>query len=48
MNKLMWKLFLETGNVETYLLLKSIENENPTSEHSDVIEEEIASYETKM
>lgn len=48
MNELMWKLFLETGNVETYLLLKSIENEHPTSENSDFTEKEIASFETKL
>lgn len=28
MQQLIWSLFLETGDIETYLLLKSIEDEN--------------------
>lgn len=27
MNEIIWSLFVETGNVETYLLLKQLENE---------------------
>jgi len=45
--ELIWKLFLETGNVETYLLLKRIENEHPNSLEHDWIEGEIASFEGK-
>lgn len=27
MHNLVWSLFLKTGNIETYLLLKELENE---------------------
>lgn len=27
MNNIVWKLFFKTGDIETYLLLKHIENE---------------------
>jgi len=29
LKKLIWKLFRKTGNIETYLLLKQMENDHP-------------------
>jgi hypothetical protein len=47
-NHLIWHLFLETGNIETYLLLKSIENEPQVQELESLTQQEIASYQTKL
>lgn len=47
---LTWKLFIQTGNVEAYLLLKDLENDSsansviPTRNEN----EEAAPFETKM
>jgi len=43
---MIWNLFLQTGNIETYLLLKQLENEQ--LEEKDVESEDIASFQTKM
>lgn len=50
MNNLIWNLFLQTGNVETYLLLKQLENEQLDEKLlSELIEDEdIATVQTKM
>jgi len=45
-NNIIWNLFLQTGNVETYLLLKQLENEQTKEE--EVESEDIASFQTKM
>jgi hypothetical protein len=45
-NELIWHLFSQTGNVEAYLLLKSIESERQEADHKDL--QEIASYQTKL
>lgn len=46
MDKVIWKLFMKTGNIETYLLLKYLENEQPKMKA--LKREEVATYETKM
>ncbi|HLR70613.1 MAG TPA: YqzL family protein [Pseudogracilibacillus sp.] len=43
---MIWHLFSQTGNIETYLLLKQLENEQ--LEEKDVESEDIASFQTKM
>jgi len=43
---MIWNLFQKTGNVETYLLLKQLENEQ--LEEEEIKSEEIASLQTKM
>lgn len=49
MKHIIWKLFLQTGNVETYLLLKQLENEQlDENQITDIENEEIASFQTKM
>ncbi|MFD2133576.1 YqzL family protein [Pseudogracilibacillus auburnensis] len=46
---MIWNLFLQTGNVETYLLLKQLENEQLDERNNTETEsEEIASFQTKM
>ena len=47
---MIWNLFSKTGNVETYLLLKQLENEQLDENMlSDLIEDEdIATLNTKM
>jgi len=49
-NNMIWNLFLQTGNVETYLLLKQLENEQLDetllTEYQE--DEEIATLQTKM
>ncbi|MEI3611682.1 YqzL family protein [Pseudogracilibacillus sp. SO30301A] len=46
MNNLIWSLFQKTGNVETYLLLKELENEQ--LEEEKIESEDIASLQTRM
>lgn len=50
MNNKIWDLFLKSGNVETYLLLKQLENEQIDENIlSDLMEDEdIATMQTKM
>lgn len=50
MNNKIWSLFSKTGDVETYLLLKQLENEQIDENIlSDLIEDEdIATMQTKM
>lgn len=43
-----WKLFIETGNIETYLLLKELENEPSTNDFRQMENEEVVSLNTKM
>ncbi|MCF6408524.1 MULTISPECIES: YqzL family protein [Pseudalkalibacillus] len=39
-----WKLFCETGNIDTYLLLKELESENDQSSDLLEIEERKGDY----
>ncbi|MGP4080402.1 YqzL family protein [Pseudalkalibacillus sp. R45] len=39
-----WKLFCETGNIDTYLLLKELESENERSSDLLEIEERKGDY----
>lgn len=49
MNNKIWDLFLQTGNVEAYLLLKHLENENEDQMIQTELEnEENVSFQTKM
>lgn len=48
MDQLIWKLFIETGNIETYLLLKSIENEHSSVPESDMKEVGNITLETRQ
>ena len=49
MNDLIWNLFLQTGNIETYLLLKRIENEEISYFSKEESEDKvIASLQSKM
>lgn len=49
MNNFIWSLFLQTGDVETYLLLKKLENEQlDNNEYNSIKHEEDASFQTKM
>lgn len=46
-----WKLFMQTGNIETYLLLKQLENDLGQEKNEEIynpIQEEHISYETKL
>ncbi len=43
---MIWNLFLQTGNIETYLLLKQLENEQ--LEKEELKSEDIATFQTKM
>lgn len=49
MNNKIWELFLQTGNIETYLLLKQLENEQ-LDEHikTNSENEDIVTLQTKM
>ena len=48
MNTLIWTLFVQTGNIETYLLLKHIENDHEAYPYQgDEQHQEIASFTTK-
>ncbi len=45
----MWQLFLQTGDVETYLLFKQLENElDDTEVESEDMADEYALFKTKM
>lgn len=49
MNNIIWNLFLQTGNVETYLLLKQLEKERDEDELlNELTKDEIAFFESKM
>lgn len=43
-----WKVFSQTGNIETYLLLKELENEPNTSVFLQNENEDIASIDSKV
>jgi len=43
---MIWNLFLQTGNVETYLLLKQLENEQLEEDNTE--NDEVVSFQTKM
>lgn len=47
---MIWNLFSKTGNVETYLLLKQLENEqlNENMLNDWIEDEDIATLNTKM
>jgi len=45
-NNMIWNLFLQTGNVETYLLLKQLENEQLEEDNTE--NDEVVSFQTKM
>jgi len=46
---MIWNLFLQTGNVETYLLLKQLENEpDEDGLQNELTKDEIAFFESKM
>ncbi|RDW21772.1 YqzL family protein [Oceanobacillus chungangensis] len=47
MEELTWKLFSETGNIETYLLLKELENGVNQPELGNV-NDKISSIDTNM
>jgi len=45
----MWQLFLQTGDVETYLLFKQLENDvDETENNHENIPANITLYKTKM
>ncbi|HLS66456.1 MAG TPA: YqzL family protein [Pseudogracilibacillus sp.] len=49
MHDLIWNLFLKTGNIETYLLLKELENEQLQASHEQTDDSNHTfSTETKM
>ncbi|MUK87096.1 YqzL family protein [Ornithinibacillus sp. L9] len=43
-----WKLFSQTGNIETYLLLKELENDPNQPESDNSIEPSELPIDTKM
>lgn len=47
---IIWKLFYETGNIESYLLLKQIENEQQLDEivHMDIDQKAISTVKTEI
>lgn len=46
---LTWRLFSQTGNIETYLLLKELEErEQDTGESIQQEDEEVSSIDTKL
>jgi len=47
MKKVIWELFSKTGNIETYLLLKEIENDHPLENVVDYSEHQEQHVETK-
>ncbi|PAV29034.1 YqzL family protein [Virgibacillus profundi] len=42
-----WKVFSQTGNIETYLLMKELENEPNPEEPGSIVSEELTSLDTK-
>ncbi|MFD2630859.1 YqzL family protein [Oceanobacillus kapialis] len=44
---LTWKVFSQTGNIETYLLMKELENE-PSNRISGQTEQEETTMDTKL
>ncbi|MEC5422224.1 YqzL family protein [Virgibacillus sp. C22-A2] len=45
---LTWRIFSQTGNIETYLLMKELENEPNSDEHGQSVIEEISPLDTKI
>ena len=45
---LTWKLFSQTGNIETYLLLKELESESNINDMRQTGNEEVSSLDTNM
>ncbi|MGJ9456998.1 YqzL family protein [Oceanobacillus sp. CF4.6] len=45
---LTWKIFSQTGNIETYLLMKELENAAPKQEYGQAETENMASLDTKL
>lgn len=43
-----WKVFSQTGNIETYLLLKELENESNTMELKQLETLDVSPLDTKM
>lgn len=43
-----WKIFSQTGNIETYLLLKELENDLNSTEQQQNEHKDILSIETKL
>lgn len=49
MNNFIWSLFLQTGNIEAYLLLKQIENEQvDVNETTDTENGSVQPLQTEM
>jgi hypothetical protein len=46
--ELTWKLFSETGNIETYLLLKELENGVNQPELGNLNDDKISTFDTNM
>ncbi|WP_087971706.1 YqzL family protein [Oceanobacillus rekensis] len=45
---LTWKVFSQTGNIETYLLMKELENATSVQENGQAESENIASLDAKL
>lgn len=45
---LTWKIFSQTGNIETYLLMKELENATSVQEHGQAESENISSLDVKL
>ncbi|MFC4022762.1 YqzL family protein [Oceanobacillus longus] len=45
---LSWKVFSQTGNIETYLLMKELENATPKEEHGQAETENMTSLDAKL
>ncbi|WP_249871067.1 YqzL family protein [Oceanobacillus saliphilus] len=45
---LTWKVFSQTGNIETYLLMKELENATFNQEYGKVDTEELSSLDAKL
>ncbi len=45
---LTWKLFSQTGNIETYLLLKELESESNINDMRQTGNEKVSSLDTNM
>ncbi|MFA1820443.1 YqzL family protein [Virgibacillus oceani] len=43
-----WKVFSQTGNIETYLLMKQIENDNGAWNEKEIKDKEVHSVDSKM
>ncbi|HLR40124.1 MAG TPA: YqzL family protein [Virgibacillus sp.] len=45
---LTWKLFSQTGNIETYLLLKELESESNINDMGQTGDEKVSSLDTNL